>query len=235
LRNEITTGPVGSGDQACIYGSEGSHVRFLRGTIPAAVAAFSIKGSIADPSDYLAALFAKMLEKSGISIAGCILEQGQRLAFHTTESPTVAEIVHATNQRSQNLYAEHLLKAMGDGVTKAGIAKVKEFWQSQGIDLTDFHMTDGSGLSRSNVISAKQAVAMMRKMTTSSHFPTFLKSLPEINGMKVKSGSMALITGYVGYCGDVVFAFFIGQCPDFKKKKALTAACFEKISHLHNP
>jgi D-alanyl-D-alanine carboxypeptidase/D-alanyl-D-alanine-endopeptidase (penicillin-binding protein 4) len=170
----------------------------------------------------------------GIVIVGQVLAERNRIPFHTTKSPTVAEIVQETNQRSMNLYAEHLLKAMGKGSTKLGIRVVKEFWQSAGIDLTDAQITDGSGLSRNNILSAKQCVAILLKLKNSPHFTTFFRSLPEVNGMRVKSGSMSLVKGYVGYSDELAFAFFIGQCPDWKKKKALTDACFEKLNATHS-
>jgi D-alanyl-D-alanine carboxypeptidase/D-alanyl-D-alanine-endopeptidase (penicillin-binding protein 4) len=234
LRNELVTGPIGSGDQACIYGSEFSSLRFVRGSIPAAVEQFTIKGAISNPSSYLEKLFTKTIQEMGIVVTGQALAERTRIPFHITKSPTVAEIVQETNQRSMNLYAEHLLKAMGKGSTNSGARAIKEFWQSAGIDLTDAQITDGSGLSRNNVLSAKQCVAILHKLENSPHFATFFRSLPEVNGMRVKSGSMSLVKGYVGYSDKFIFAFFIGQCPDGKKKKALTEACFEKLKALHS-
>lgn len=229
LRNELVTGPIGSGDQACIYGSEFSSLQFVRGSIPAGVEQFSIKGAISNPASYLEKLFTKTIQEIGIVVAGQVLAESARVPFHTTKSPTVAEIVQETNQRSMNLYAEHLLKAMGKGSTNLGARTIKEFWQSAGIDLTDAQITDGSGLSRNNILNAKQCVEILQKIEQSPHFATFFRSLPEVNGVKAKSGSMSLITGYVGYSDKLVFAFFIGQCPDGKKKKALAEACFEKL------
>jgi serine-type D-Ala-D-Ala carboxypeptidase/endopeptidase (penicillin-binding protein 4) len=229
LRNELVTGPIGSGDQACIYGSELSSLQFVRGSIPAAVETFTIRGAIPDPARYVEKIFTQTLEKLGVIIAGKNLDEGDRSAFHITKSPTVAEIVQATNQRSMNLYAEHLLKAMGKGSTHLGAQAVKSFWQSMGVDLSDAQITDGSGLSRNNILSAKQCVAVLRTLERSPHFVTLLSSLPEIHGMKVKSGTMSLINGYIGYSEKTVFAFFIGQCPDAKKKKSIAEACFHKI------
>ncbi len=234
LRNELVTGPVSSGDQACIYGSEFSLLQFVRGSIPAGVEQFTIKGAISNPSSYLEKLFTKTIQEMGIVVMGQELAERVRMPFHITQSPTVAEIVYETNQRSMNLYAEHLLKAMGKGSTSLGIQVIKEFWLSAGIDLTDAQITDGSGLSRNNVLNAKQCVEILRKLEYSPHFATFFNSLPEVNGIKVKSGSMSLINGYVGYSDKFVFAFFIGQCPDEKKKKALTKACFEKLKATHS-
>ena len=56
LQNEVTTGPPGSGDRACIYGMEYALTQVVRGTVPAGVAEFSIKGSIPDPAAFTATL-----------------------------------------------------------------------------------------------------------------------------------------------------------------------------------
>lgn len=223
FQNEVTTGPEGSGDGACIYGSEFSSTSFVRGTIPAAVPEFAIKGSIPDPASYSASLLTEALRKRGISVGEEPLQSDtKRIVFHTTKSPTIAEIVHWTNQKSINLYAEHLLKKMGEvlyqeGSTAAGTKAVTHFWRSQGIDLDGFNMVDGSGLSRKNLVTAKQLVQILQRMKTSDSFPIFLQSLPEhLSSIRAKPGSMSLIKGYVGYVDNTAFAIVVNQCANRK-------------------
>jgi D-alanyl-D-alanine carboxypeptidase/D-alanyl-D-alanine-endopeptidase (penicillin-binding protein 4) len=218
FQNEVTTGPVGSGDQACIYGSENSWVQSVRGTIPAAVKEFTIRGAIPNPALYVAGLLQTELETRGIQVhPGKPKSQTKRVSIHTTYSPTVGEIVHWTNQQSINLYAEHLLKKMGEviyreGSTAAGIKAVTHFWKSQKIDLEGFYMADGSGLSRKNLITAATLVQILVKMKASPHFPIFLASLPQTQGeIRAKSGSMSQIKGYAGYTENVVFAILANQ------------------------
>lgn len=223
FQNEVQTGPEGSGDRACIYGSEFSSTQFVRGTVPAAVKEFAIKGAIPDPAVYCADLLAEQLQERGISIGHKnIAQQSKRIAFHTTYSPTVGEIVHWANQKSVNLYAEHLLKKIGEvtyneGSTTSGIKAVINFWNSQNIDLGGFNMVDGSGLSRKNLATTKQLVEMLLKMKKSAFFPIFFASLPqEKDQIKAKSGSMSLIRGYAGYTGNIAFAILVNQCANSK-------------------
>lgn len=218
FQNEVKTGPVGSGDCACIYGSEFSPIQFVRGTIPAAVKEFAIKGAIPDPATYCADLLAKELQERSIPIDQQNLSpQTKRVSFHTTYSPTIGEIVYWTNQQSINLYAEHLLKKMGEvvfneGSTASGIKAVTNYWKSQNIDLGGFNMVDGSGLSRKNLITTIQLVNMLLKVKEQSFYPVFLESLPEYQGSRAKSGRMSLARGYVGYAGNIAFAVIVNQC-----------------------
>ena len=147
------------------------------------------------------------------------------------------EIVHHTNRNSVNLFAEHLLKQMGwvvyqEGSTAAGIRAVRDFWASQNMDLSGFNMVDGSGLSRKNLVTAKQLVEMLIRMKKSKAFPVFFESLPELeNGIKAKSGSMSLIKAYAGYIEDVAFAIIVNQCLD---SKLINEAIKSALSKLHH-
>ena len=83
-----------------------------------------------------------------------ILHYFRKLLFQYT-SPPLSEIIYHTNQKSNNLYAETLLKTTGkvilnDGSTSSGIKAVENYWTGKGINLIGFNMEDGSGLSRLN-------------------------------------------------------------------------------------
>ncbi len=225
FQNEIKTGPIGSGDRACIYGSEFSSLQHLRGTIPLGVNEFAIKGAIPDPAAFCANLLAQALQKRGIVVGNQVMGGGKRAILLTTYSPSLKEIVHRTNQKSVNLYAEHLLKRIGevllkDGSTGSGTKAVTEFWRAQKVDLDGFNMVDGSGLSRKNLITTKQLVSVLLKMKKSEHFPVFFESLPQKNEqVRAKDGSMSLNRGYTGYAGDIAFAILVNGCTDSKKMK----------------
>ncbi len=225
IQNEVKTGPAGSGDLASIYGAEFSNERLARGTIPFGVEEFSIKGSIPNPHLATACLLSNALKDAKIPVEENSLDEKERHTFHITYSPPLKEIIHWTNQKSVNLYAEHLLKTLGSGSTTNGIEVVKNWLTSQEIDLTGFKMADGSGLSRKNAISTKQLVSLLLKMKDSPHFPIFYNSLPlQKHECRAKSGWMSSIIGYVGFKKDMAFAILINQHSDPHIK--------EKIDHI---
>ncbi len=219
FQNEVKTGPEGSGDGACIYGSEFSPLQFVRGTIPAAVDEFAIRGAIPDPATYCADLLTQELQERGITIEKeDVAYPRGRVSFYTTYSPMISEIVHWTNHKSINLYAEHLLKKMGEvifeqGNTALGAKAVTQFLNTQNIDLDGLNIVDGSGLSRKNLITTKQLVQLLLKMEKSEFFPIFFESLPQKNNLiRAKSGSFSSVRGCAGYAGNSAFAILINNC-----------------------
>lgn len=239
FHNEVKTGPEGSGDRACIYGSELSSLQSLRGTIPAVVPEFSIRGAIPDPATFCSDVLTEALQKKGIIIGHQVITQELlRHTFHTTYSPTVEEIAHLTNQKSINLYAEHLLKKIGEttfqeGSTDAGTKAITDFLRSQNINLEGFNMADGSGLSRKNLITTKQLVSVLLKMKKSTLYPIFLDSLPEKGNVRAKTGSMSLVRGYAGYVGDIAFAILINQCIDDQVAKQKIQMLLDEITEAN--
>lgn len=220
IENEVTTGPAKSGDRVVIYGAEYATVQFARGTVPIDEAYFTIKNSIPNPAKTCSQLLINALEKKGIKVHGAALSRSKRKVIHQTESPPLHEIIYWTNQKSVNLYAEHLLKSVGQGSTVAGIKAVTEFWKGQGIDMEGFHMVDGSGLSRSNFVTAKQFVSILAKMQVSPYFSQFLTSLPEEGaGVFAKTGRMSFVRCLAGYKGDYIFAILINNGSDSQAMK----------------
>lgn len=241
LQNEVKTGPEGSGDHAWIYGSEFSSTHFIRGTIPLGVDEFSIRGAIPDPAFFCGNLLTQELQKRGVIIKNENVEQqDKRVSFHTTYSPTIREIVHWTHQKSINLYAEHLLKKIGEviyheGSTISGIKAVTEFWHSQNIDMGGFNMMDGSGLSRKNLVTTKQLVQILVKMRKSEFFSIFFDSLPQNeNFIRGKSGSLSLIKGYVGYLDKIAFAILVNQCPNHQIINEKINAFLSNLNELNH-
>jgi D-alanyl-D-alanine carboxypeptidase/D-alanyl-D-alanine-endopeptidase (penicillin-binding protein 4) len=231
LKNEVTTGSEGSGDQACIYGTEFSFLQHVRGTVPAGVSEFKIRGAIADPALVCSELLESSLKENGVVVRNEQRPELEKKVFHTTYSPKLEEIVQLTNCYSINLYAEHLLKKMGGGSSSNGIKAINKFLKENRIDCSGMYLADGSGLSRQNLMTTEQLVSVLVLMKKSEFFPVFLESFPEKkSGIRAKSGSMKGVRSYAGYAGDVAFAIIINNCLDPESVKEKIEEFFGVIS-----
>ena len=99
------------------------------------------------------------------------------------ESPPVAELLIPTNQNSNNLYAEALLKQLGrqsetaTDVTEASIAIALQILNSLGINTESIVMVDGSGLARKNLVTPEAMVDTLQAMARSPFAQTYRDSL----------------------------------------------------------
>ncbi|RYY88204.1 MAG: D-alanyl-D-alanine carboxypeptidase/D-alanyl-D-alanine-endopeptidase, partial [Chitinophagaceae bacterium] len=69
----------------------------------------------------------------------------------------------------------------------------------QGVDPTELNIKDGSGLSPENRVTTKALVQVLQYARKQTWFPGFYLALPENNGMKLKSGTIAGVKAYCGY------------------------------------
>ena len=231
LKMVNTVTAAGNDDNAFIYGAPYSYYRRVEGTIPAEQNNYEIEGSIPDPALFCAQSLERSLKTVGISIAGNAtttrvlketnkyIETTKRLLF-TNYSPTLDEIVYWTNFKSNNLYAEHLLKYIaykknGIGREKEGTEIITDFWKNKGVDVGGFFMNDGCGLSRSNVVTTKMETQILRAMARDKNFKIFYNSFPIAgkkgsldnmcegtcakNNLVAKSGYITRARGYTGY------------------------------------
>ena len=75
----------------------------------------------------------------------------------------------------------------------------KDFWKQKGIDENELNISDGSGLSPQNRITTHAQVEILKYAKSKAWFLSFYNSLPEYNGMKIKSGTIKDVKGYCGY------------------------------------
>lgn len=136
----------------------------------------------------------------------------------TYYSPSLQEIATQTQQQSINLYAECILRAVTLNrwsTIDTSMATVQRFWKNEKLDLTGLRMTDGSGLSRSNLCTPKLFCQMLSAYTKRPNFEsfyntfavagqngtvsTFAKGTKADGNARIKSGSMSRVKSYIGY------------------------------------
>lgn len=214
LLNHITTGKKGSGDNGYIYRAPYGTTGFTQGTVPLG-GTFTIAGSLPDPPSQLARELEEALNKQQISTSGdsrTSIQQaakkengpGQLQELGLLLSPPLDSINYWFLRRSINLYGEALVKTLafekeGLGTTEKGVELVRTFWQAQGIDKAAIHITDGSGLSPQNRVTAKSLVQVLQYAKGRPWYSSFYHCLPEYNGMKMKSGSINGARAFAGY------------------------------------
>ena len=236
--NDMRTGAAGSGDQGYIYGSPACNLRWARGTIPAGDT-FSIRGSLPDPALTCAQMLKTALTAQGIEVGGEARSTrgksegtgGNKIL--TLQSPTVAEIMFVLNKQSFNLYAEmmlmHTSRAAADGLRATGVKLEEKFLKEAKVPLTGWNITDGSGLGRTNTVTALGMAHYLSALMSNPHFKEWKHTIsvmgvdgdlskrgtgtPMVNKVIGKTGYIGGSRGLVGYLKtksgkEITFAIF---------------------------
>ena len=204
----VATAVRDTNDNAYIYYLLGKDEGIIRGTIPINKNRFVISGAMPDPQrQFIETLLdsLKNLKKTNATSAGVMInEPVNSTIFHTEISPPLDSIIYWLNKKSVNLYAEALLKTISYekekiASTEKGLEIIKKFWKSKGIDTMQLNVQDGSGLSPSNRVTTKAEVQVLQYAKRQSWFKGYFNSLPEYNGVKMKSGTIKDVKGFAGY------------------------------------
>lgn len=143
--------------------------------------------AVDDPVRYFGVALRQALEDEGVGVGGDVRVSRQlppaawtRVALHRSDLMSTLEVI---NKRSQNFYAESVLKLLGArtcgrGSWDAGVRVVGEFLQSLGLAPGSYRMADGSGMSRNNRFTPRQVTTLLAKMLDHRHATEFLRTLP---------------------------------------------------------
>ncbi len=208
------------------------------------------KSSVKNPAAAFRIDLRRKLAEAGISIGDEPLRRGPDRELLLHASPELKEIMRSCMMRSDNLYAETALRLFGkadggDGSTEDAARREREFWQDRRLNLNGVRIIDGSGLSRSNRMTARFMENVLRDKSGDVEYVSFfplagqegtLKKLladtPLDSYLAMKTGSMKGIQCYAGYKLDDDFApthVVVVMVNDFKCDRAYLRAQVEKM------
>jgi D-alanyl-D-alanine carboxypeptidase/D-alanyl-D-alanine-endopeptidase (penicillin-binding protein 4) len=98
-------------------------------------------------------------------------------------SPTMHRLVYEMDQVSDNFFAETLTKDLAVGAgrrgsTRAGTTITSNYLRGLGVELAGAHLFDGSGLSKSDRLSARQIVGILRRAAVQPYGWFYRHALP---------------------------------------------------------
>ncbi len=143
--------------------------------------------SLFDHGPFFQASFRELWAQQGGSLAGAGREapvptDAKLLA--TLESPPLAEIIRDINKRSNNVMARQLFLTLAapDRQTAASLplarARMDAWLKSKQLHFPEFQIENGSGLSRTDRISAAHLAEILQLAYASPLMPEFMASLP---------------------------------------------------------
>lgn len=135
-------------------------------------------------------------------------------------SPPLADILAMMAKPSQNQIAEVVfrtiaLETSGFGHPDTAATIVSAHLRAWDADTLEFQISDGSGLSRHNILSPATVVRVLLAMRWHSEFPTFVNALPAVGGegtvrnwlrgtraaevVRGKTGTLDMVRAFSGY------------------------------------
>lgn len=173
--------------------------------------------SVADPAAQFRQALTDKLQQEGIVFGNAsVANDTDRLLVRHNSAP-IKEIMRSCMMRSDNLFAEAILRRAGleqggDGSTADAAHREKSYWEKEGLKTDGIKIADGSGLSRSNRVTAKFMSDLLTEMAGNVEYASFFPLAGQEGTLKkflagthldsyvaLKTGSMRGIQCYAGY------------------------------------
>lgn len=191
------------------------------------------------------------------------LAQGGPVEIAKLQSQPFNLIAAETLKPSQNLYTELILRALGKTYPpesalntrpltseEAGLEVVKRFLIEAGVRPDNLSLTDGSGLSRNDMVTVDATIQLLQYMGRHKHAAAFREALPiagidgtlrnrfrgtvAANNVRAKTGTLSSAASLSGYLKttageDLVFSIIVNNYP---RGTDARASCIDPITVL---
>src|SRR5579863_4294976 len=192
VENQTITSPVGVKADLTLRREPGSNVVTVLGTLPAKSNPRKLTLAIQEPALHAAAMLKRLLEDRGIKVNGVARQLSSppgplagetRVVLAEHLSIPLGESIKLVNKISQNLHTEMLLRTTarqsGTWTTPEDLANfAASFYAVAGIPAGDVVQTDGSGLSRHDLVTPRALVALLLYAEKQPWFGAYFDSLP---------------------------------------------------------
>ena len=173
--------------------------------------------SVSDPAAIFRSRLISTLNSSGVDVLGKTTDGWRRHLLGTHLSAPIDEIMRSCMMRSDNQFAEAILRTVGDkygheGSIARGADEEMKFWKHRKADTSGVNIVDGSGLSRANRVTARFMADVLSEMSDNPYYASFfplagqegtlrkfLAGTPLEGYIAMKTGSMNGIQCYAGY------------------------------------
>jgi D-alanyl-D-alanine carboxypeptidase/D-alanyl-D-alanine-endopeptidase (penicillin-binding protein 4) len=200
FENRARTGPPDSGSTIGdnFFRKPGTWEIWAEGTAALGRRPWIESFAVPDPNLYAARALAHALRERGIPVEGGSASTTDSLAFRAARccgaplaeylGRPLPDIIFPILNRSQNTFAETLLKILGreqtgEGSWAAGLDVERRFLiDSVRLDSTMFALDDGSGLSAGNLVAPAAFVQLLQYMARHPKAAPFLAGLPRAGG-----------------------------------------------------
>jgi D-alanyl-D-alanine carboxypeptidase/D-alanyl-D-alanine-endopeptidase (penicillin-binding protein 4) len=179
---------ISSGNSAVgAYRSQKPNQLTLKGKVRDREGPFDV--AIERPAAFFGTLLAENLGRSGITVRGRVIEKAlansAKFTPLTEFTTPLADCLQRANKNSLGLAAEALVKTIAahetpgnkNGSWAKGIELINKYLVSLGVPENQFHISDGSGLSREDRLSSQTLVAVLRDLYKSPNWEFYKASL----------------------------------------------------------
>jgi D-alanyl-D-alanine carboxypeptidase/D-alanyl-D-alanine-endopeptidase (penicillin-binding protein 4) len=190
LQNDVTTSAAALKSDLTLTREPGANLVVVRGTLPAKSTPRKLVLAIEEPAQHAASLLAGFLAERGVRIDGKIravhvpdTDTTPRTVLAEHVSVPLGDSVKLVNKISQNLHTEMLLRtaARQNGLWSTPEEMLKtpqDFYATVGIAPDDVIQTDGSGLSRHDLVTPRAIVTLLKYAQGQTWFAPYYASLP---------------------------------------------------------